>query len=797
MPGERAPNLWKVSVLALTGCLALCAVVGAQSVEPELFPPAVEPRPATPPPLRLAEREAVAPLAVLDPAMDAAPTELAEIADWNRDQKLPLKNGFSRRLPLPGVVTLDPAAIGPRLQAAADAIEIGGGVASLSAAGDLIWGAEVRVEGAFRLRLHLAEVDLPSGSLLWVYNDKDERVGPIDVQQLLFGSELWTPSVAGPTIRLELLLPADELNTHASLAIDRVLEILSLDSSGVPRTGLPITEAVPACFVDAQCVGSGTFSPIENVQRAIAFVTFVDGGSGFQCSGGLLADTDTNSTIPYLLTANHCIDKQSIASTVTAYFDYHTSSCNGSVPSLSSRPRSNGSTLLATGSRSSSSDFTLLRLDNLPPDRFLLGWDARSSVISNGKTLHRVSHPEGEVQHYSRTHVVTSGPTCENVPRSRFIYSSPEQGGTLPGSSGSPVLLGNGKVVGQLLGSCVVDDAGPCDPLSYKMDGAFFVTWDKVKDYLDLTKYTLTVNKTGNGSGTVTSSPSGINCGNTCSSEYTDGTSVELTATAASGSSFAGWGGDCNANGEVTVTSNKTCTATFSRPILTVHRTGTGNGSITSVPLGLSCGTVCSAAFNLGTSVELLATPAADSAFDGWTGDADCGDGMLTMADDRDCTASFLLLPTHTLNLSTDGTGLGTVGSDPGEIDCGAVCEDTFVEGRVVRLVAVPELGSQLGGWSGDADCTDGLVTMDDDRTCVGTFDPCTIDNEVLVPAQTVAETRLFQACNVLTVEEGGFVVADGGDATLRAGNSVVIPANFVVETGGRLTVVIGPPLPE
>ncbi|MGB6851012.1 MAG: hypothetical protein WBG49_00265, partial [Thermoanaerobaculia bacterium] len=224
---------------------------------------------------------------------------------------------------------------------------------------------------------------------------------------------------------------------------------------------------------------------------------------------------------------------------------------------------------------------------------------------------------------------------------------------------------------------------------------------------------------------------------------------------------------------------------------------GTGNGGVTSVPLGISCGGICSAGFDLGMMVELLATPAADSVFDGWSGDPDCSDGMVTMTGDKTCTASFRLLPTYTLIVSTDGAGAGSVGSDPGDIDCGGVCEDTFVQGRVVRLLANPELGSQLGGWSGDADCTDGLLTMVDDRTCTGTFVPCTIDSGVLVPAQTVTDTQIFQACNVLTVEEGGFVVADGGDVTLRAGNSVVVPSDFVVETGGRLTVVIGPPLPD
>ena len=77
--------------------------------------------------------------------------------------------------------------------------------------------------------------------------------------------------------------------------------------------------------------------------------------------------------------------------------------------------------------------------------------------------------------------------------------------------------------------------------------------------------YTLTINKSGTGSGTVTSSPSGISCGSACSHNYTDGTSVTLTAVASSGSSFAGWSGACSGTGTCTVsmTAARTITATF------------------------------------------------------------------------------------------------------------------------------------------------------------------------------------------------------------------------------------------
>jgi hypothetical protein len=57
--------------------------------------------------------------------------------------------------------------------------------------------------------------------------------------------------------------------------------------------------------------------------------------------------------------------------------------------------------------------------------------------------------------------------------------------------------------------------------------------------------HTLSVTRAGPGSGTVTSSTGGIDCGATCSAQFEQGTSVTLTANAAWGSVFSGWSGAC------------------------------------------------------------------------------------------------------------------------------------------------------------------------------------------------------------------------------------------------------------
>jgi hypothetical protein len=76
-------------------------------------------------------------------------------------------------------------------------------------------------------------------------------------------------------------------------------------------------------------------------------------------------------------------------------------------------------------------------------------------------------------------------------------------------------------------------------------------------------QYALTVSKTGTGTGVITSNPAGINCGTTCTQMFDAGTSVTLTASPETGSSFDGWSGSsCSGTGSCTVIMNSDLTVT-------------------------------------------------------------------------------------------------------------------------------------------------------------------------------------------------------------------------------------------
>ncbi len=156
---------------------------------------------------------------------------------------------------------------------------------------------------------------------------------------------------------------------------------------------------------------------------------------------------------------------------------------------------------------------------------------------------------------------------------------------------------------------------------------------------------------------------------------------------------------------------------------LSVTTSGEGSGTVTGPDArgrdgGINCGsqgTDCAEDYGPGTSVSLTAAPDDGSYLAGWTvdGEAVTGnpDGTLdvTMDGDHTVDARFEPVVSEDLTVSLDGSGDGTVTSDPAGIDCTktgtsvtGTCTGTFDHGSTVALTATDGDGSTITDWSGD-----------------------------------------------------------------------------------------------
>ena len=238
----------------------------------------------------------------------------------------------------------------------------------------------------------------------------------------------------------------------------------------------------------------------------------------------------------------------------------------------------------------------------------------------------------------------------------------------------------------------------------------------------------LSVGKTGTGTGTVTSAPTGIDCGGDCrrptcmarwSRSRRRGRWLLLCRVEGC---LRGWRPVCS----VVMDAAKAVTATFVNTYpLTVTKTGTGVGTVTSTPAGIDCGGDCAETYMYGTVVTLTATADNGSSFIEWDGVCQGGAPACPVVMDaaKAVTATFLL-NTYPLTVTKAGTGAGTVVGTPAGIACGDDCAETYVYGTVVTLTATADSGSSFSEWGGA--CTGGdpacPVMMDAAKVVTATF---------------------------------------------------------------------------
>lgn len=353
--------------------------------------------------------------------------------------------------------------------------------------GGRVWSAAVKSAGAFGLRLHFDDFQLPEGSELYLFNEAGAVVGPYTAAGPLGTGEFWSHMVRGDVIFLQLRQFGLDRPEKARGKAFNLVDVGHVATGfGVPRAG---AAEKSFCGFNATCVENaecGSDAAVADAKYAVAHMMYVKRPYLYICSGGLVNNTSLDGT-PYFLTANHCISRDREAGTLEAFFQWWID-CGMECPTQwedpVGAPSTLGSSVVATNK---TGDYTLLLLGQpAPSGSSFLGWTSEAVAFTDDAMLYRVSHPSGAPQAYSVHRVDVEAGTCSSWPRGSWIYSRDTYGATEGGSSGSPVVNGVGQVVGQLSGACGTNLGDNCDAVNNAtVDGAFASYFSQVAQWLD------------------------------------------------------------------------------------------------------------------------------------------------------------------------------------------------------------------------------------------------------------------------------------------------------------------------
>ena len=307
-------------------------------------------------------------------------------------------------------------------------------------------------------------------------------------------------------------------------------------------------------FNDNPSYDLGDFNTNDNVQSAIpasgVVPSYTTASPEFTMmeSIGYAAKLTLTATASSTTQVGQSYSQTNVASYGTPSYTYSLSA--GALPAGTSLNTSTG-TVSGTPTTSGPFSYTIEVTDSSSPPQ--TATQVSSGTIAPGAlplTLTATPSSTMEVgQAYSQTNVASGGTTP-------YTYSvsagTVPNGTTLNTSTGT--VSGTPTTAGAFSYTIEVTDSG--SPTAQTATQASSGT---------IAPATFTLSAGVSGSGTVTSTPSGISCGSTCSASFANGAQVTLNETPASGWVFSGWSGACSGTGScvVTMSAAESVTAAF------------------------------------------------------------------------------------------------------------------------------------------------------------------------------------------------------------------------------------------
>lgn len=306
-----------------------------------------------------------------------------------------------------------------------------------------IWRYQIESENARSLGLFFKKYKLPPNAKVFLYNASRSQVrGAFTANNSNNGKVLPVAEFPGNSMIIEYFEPVNPQFT-GELVLGSVSQAyINLLKIAEDRIGINCEAGIDW----------------KKEKSSVCLMTYHDVLNSYFCTGALMNNTKEDQ-VPYFLTANHCISTEEIANTLITYFNYENSTCTSTDAAFSQTL--SGATFKAG---SNYSDFSLLLLNEYPPDEynpFYAGWDVTGINPRSAACIH---HPDGNPKC-----IATANNTAFSYPEKIEWFSEDlrlisttypdshwnvlfNQGLPEIGSSGSPLFDQNKRIVGQLHG---------------------------------------------------------------------------------------------------------------------------------------------------------------------------------------------------------------------------------------------------------------------------------------------------------------------------------------------------------
>ncbi len=314
-----------------------------------------------------------------------------------------------------------------------------------------IWRVHIISPGALSLGLVLNSYRLENGVRLFVYDpDMIHVKGAFTSGNNKPSGVLPVGHLPGEELIIEMQVPR-ELSDYGEVRVESVSHAFRSagQSSGLARCPAGEFGCSQGCMLDVNCEEGADW---QLTKRSVVRVFTTT----LYCSGVLVNNSAYDGT-PYIITAEHCLNKQYYADRSVFQFNYESPTCFGTNGPLNMSIA--GAELITVGD---SIDFSLVKLSLTPPDDFdvyYAGWDRSDFQTTASTTIH---HPWGDVKKITSDYEAPSRTTKpSDVPYNDlddYHYFSFwwihwwDEGSTQGGSSGSPLFNADQKLIGTLSG---------------------------------------------------------------------------------------------------------------------------------------------------------------------------------------------------------------------------------------------------------------------------------------------------------------------------------------------------------